>query len=68
MSEYYCHVKTTPNMEIATAVRMSISFPGKGYTNSTELEIVVLRIFFNIFWKGDQNNDFSKLYFAFGDS
>lgn len=36
-------------MEIATAVRMSISFPGKGYTNSTELEIVVLRIFFNIF-------------------
>ena len=36
-------------MEIATAVRMSISFPGKGCTNSTELQIVVLRIFFNIF-------------------
>ena len=28
MSEYYCHVKTTPNMEIGVAVRMSVSFPG----------------------------------------
>ena len=37
MSEYYCHVKTTPNMEIGVAVRMSVSFPGKCSMNQWSL-------------------------------
>ena len=28
MIEEYCHVKTTPNMPIRLAVRMSMSIPG----------------------------------------
>ena len=29
MDAEYCHVKTTPNMPIRMAVRMSLSIPGK---------------------------------------
>lgn len=29
MIEEYCHVKTTPNMPIRLAVRMSMSIPGR---------------------------------------
>ncbi|CAH1238838.1 Hypp5643 [Branchiostoma lanceolatum] len=31
MTEEYCHVKTTPNMAIRKAVRMSMSIPGLGF-------------------------------------
>ena len=30
MKAEYCHVKTTPNMPVRLAVRMSMSIPGKG--------------------------------------
>ncbi len=42
----YCHVKTTPDMQIREAVRMSISLPGPFY--SLVLHLLVLHLLKNM--------------------
>lgn len=43
MTEEYCHVKTTPDMPIRLAVRMSMAIPGD-YTPLYSIVIIFLAI------------------------